>query len=248
MSGHSKWANIKNKKGKADEAKGAKYTKLAKFIMVAAREGGGDPDYNSKLREAIAKAKAANMTNDGIERAIKKGTGEGSTAQWETVTYEGYSNGGAAVIVEALTDNKNRTAGDIRHIFDKFGGNLGTNGCVAFMFDKKGLIVIDKESTGKTEDDLMELALEAGAEDFVNNEDEGVYEITTSPEDFLAVSDAITQAGLETINSSITMIPQNTVELKDSDQVTKFQKMLDMFEQNDDVQDVWHNAELPEEE
>ncbi|NLW70754.1 MAG: YebC/PmpR family DNA-binding transcriptional regulator [Eubacteriaceae bacterium] len=247
MSGHSKWANIKNKKGKADEAKGAIYTKLAKFIMVAAKEGGGDPAYNSKLREAIMKAKAANMTNDNIDRAIKKGTGESGGANWETITYEGYGIGGVAVILEALTDNRNRTAGDVRHAFDKYGGNLGTNGCVSFMFDKKGVIVLDTEELTQTEDELMELALEAGAEDFVYHQEDGLYEIITSPEDFLAVSDALEKAGLSPISSELTMIPQNTVDLSDPDAVAKFNKMIDMFEANDDVQEVWHNAQLPEE-
>ncbi len=244
MSGHSKWANIKYKKGKADAEKGKIYTKMAKVIAIAAREGGADPAGNSKLKEAIAKAKAQNMPNDNIDRAIKKGAGELGGNSFETVIYEGYGVGGTAVIVEALTDNKNRTAADVRHAFDKCGGNLGTNGCVSFMFDKKGIIIFDKEECPMDEDSLMELALEAGADDFEASDES--YEITTSPEDFLTVCDAIAQAGLKAENAEVAMIPQTETELTDPELIKKFQKMLDMFDESDDVQNVWHNCDMPD--
>ena len=244
MSGHSKWATIKRKKGAADEKKGAIYTKLAKYIQMAAKDG-ADPDNNSKLKEAIQRAKAQNMPNDSIERAIKKGSGETGGANWEDVIYEGYGIGGIAVIVEALTDNKNRTAGDVRHYFDKFGGNLGQNGCVSYMFDKKGVIVIDAEETDYSEDEIMEMALDAGADDMVTNE--GTYEITTDPASFIEVTEALQAKGLEFLNAEVAMVPQNYTRLEDPDAIVKFNKMLDMFEENDDVQNVWHNADIDEE-
>ncbi len=244
MSGHSKWATIKRKKGAADEKKGAIYTKLAKYIQIAAKDG-ADPDNNSKLKEAIQRAKAQNMPNDSIERAIKKGSGETGGANWEDVIYEGYGIGGIAVIVEALTDNKNRTAGDVRHYFDKFGGNLGQNGCVSYMFDKKGVIVIDAEETDYSEDEIMEMALDAGADDMVTNE--GTYEITTDPASFIEVTEALQAKGLEFLNAEVAMVPQNYTRLEDPDAIVKFNKMLDMFEENDDVQNVWHNADIDEE-
>ena len=244
MSGHSKWATIKRKKGAADEKKGAIYTKLAKYIQIAAKDG-ADPDNNSKLKEAIQRAKAQNMPNDSIERAIKKGSGETGGANWEDVIYEGYGIGGIAVIVEALTDNKNRTAGDVRHYFDKFGGNLGQNGCVSYMFDKKGVIVIDAEETDYSEDEIMEMALDAGADDMVTNE--GTYEITTDPASFTEVTEALQAKGLEFLNAEVAMVPQNYTKLEDPDAIVKFNKMLDMFEENDDVQAVWHNADIDEE-
>ena len=244
MSGHSKWATIKRKKGAADEKKGAIYTKLAKYIQIAAKDG-ADPDNNSKLKEAIQRAKAQNMPNDSIERAIKKGSGETGGANWEDVIYEGYGIGGIAVIVEALTDNKNRTAGDVRHYFDKFGGNLGQNGCVSYMFDKKGVIVIDAEETDFDEDEIMEMALDAGADDMVTNE--GTYEITTDPASFIEVTEALQAKGLEFLNAEVAMVPQNYTKLEDPDAIAKFNKMLDMFEENDDVQNVWHNADIDEE-
>lgn len=245
MSGHSKWATIKRKKGAADEKKGAIYTKLAKYIQIAAKDG-ADPDNNAKLKEAIARAKAQNMPNDNIERAIKKGSGEGNSANWEEATYEGYGIGGIAVIVETLTDNRNRTAGDVRHYFDKFGGNLGQNGCVSYMFDKKGVIEIDAEETDYTEDEIMEIALEAGADDMTANED--TYEITTDPTMFLAVTEALQQKGIEFLNAEVAMVPQNYTKLEDPEAIAKFNKMIDMFEENDDVQNVWHNADIDEEE
>ncbi|MBQ1465104.1 MAG: YebC/PmpR family DNA-binding transcriptional regulator [Eubacteriaceae bacterium] len=244
MSGHSKWATIKRKKGAADEKKGAIYTKLAKYIQIAAKDG-ADPDNNSKLKEAIQRAKAQNMPNDSIDRAIKKGSGETGGANWEDVIYEGYGIGGIAVIVEALTDNKNRTAGDVRHYFDKFGGNLGQNGCVSYMFDKKGVIVIDAEETDYSEDEIMEMALDAGADDMVTNE--GTYEITTDPASFIEVTEALQAKGLEFLNAEVAMVPQNYTRLEDPDAIVKFNKMLDMFEENDDVQNVWHNADIDEE-
>ncbi len=245
MSGHSKWANIKHKKGRQDAIKGKIYTKMGKLIAIASKEGGPDPNTNGKLKEVIAKAKAQNMPNDNIERAIKKGSGELGNSVYETITYEGYGIGGVAVIVEALTDNRNRTAGDVRYIFDKNGGNLGTSGCVSFLFEKKGTILFDKDIP-MSEDELMELALDAGAEDFEASEDG--YEITTAPDDFNAVIEAIENAKLKPVSAEIGMNPTTETELADELQLKKFQKMLDMFDDNDDVQDVWHNAILPDEE
>lgn len=245
MSGHSKWATIKRKKGKQDEIKGRIYTKLAKYIQIAARDG-ADPDTNAKLKEAIARAKAQNMPNDNIERAIKKGSGETGGANFETVIYEGYGIGGTAVMVETFTDNKNRTAGDVRHYFDKFGGNLGTNGCVSFMFDKKGVIVIDAEEVNMSEEEVMDMAIEAGADDMQANE--GTYEITTDPGMFISVVNELQSKGIEFINAEIAMVPQTYTKLEDSDAVNKFNKMIDMFEEHDDIQNVWHNAEIDEEE
>lgn len=245
MSGHSKWATIKRKKGKQDEIKGRIYTKLAKYIQIAARDG-ADPDTNAKLKEAIARAKAQNMPNDNIERAIKKGSGETGGANFETVIYEGYGIGGTAVMVETFTDNKNRTAGDVRHYFDKFGGNLGTNGCVSFMFDKKGVIVIDAEEVNMSEEEVMDMAIEAGADDMQANE--GTYEITTDPGMFISVVNELQSKGIEFINAEIAMVPQTYTKLEDPDAVNKFNKMIDMFEEHDDIQNVWHNAEIDEEE
>lgn len=237
MSGHSKWANIKNRKGKQDAVKGKVFTKMAKLIAVAAREGGSDPDMNAKLRDAVAKAKAANMPNDNIDRAIKKGAGELSDAVYEEITYEGYGPSGVAVIVQCLTDNKNRTAGDVRHAFDKNGGNLGTSGCVSFMFTKRGRIFVEK-SDEIDEEELMMTALDAGAEDMETSEDG--YTIYTTPEDFAAVMDGIQNAGIDVLNGEVAMIPSTETALNEED-TKKMEKMLDMFEDNDDVQEVWHN-------
>lgn len=237
MSGHSKWANIKNRKGKQDAVKGKVFTKMAKLIAVAAREGGSDPEMNAKLRDAVVKAKAANMPNDNIDRAIKKGAGELADTIYEEITYEGYGPSGVAVIVSALTDNKNRTAGDVRHAFDKNGGNLGTTGCVAFMFTKKGRILVEKSDT-VDEDELMMLALDSGAED-MEASDEG-YEITTAPEDFSAVMETLNDNGVEVLSGEVAMIPSTYTDLSESD-AKKMEKMLDMFDDNDDVQEVWHN-------
>lgn len=238
MSGHSKWSTIKHKKGKADAKRGQIFTKLAKYIAVASREGGSDPDMNAKLKEAIAKAKAANMPNENIDRAVKKGAGELQGSVYEEIIYEGYGPGGVAVIVETLTDNKNRTAGDVRHAFDKNGGNLGTSGCVGFLFTKKGQIMIEK-SDDLDEEALMMLALDAGAED-IETADEG-YEISTEPVDFGQVCDALKQEGYELASAEIAMIPATEVELTDATEIKKMLKMIDMFDDNEDVQAVWHN-------
>ncbi|AGB19178.1 YebC/PmpR family DNA-binding transcriptional regulator [Thermoanaerobacterium thermosaccharolyticum] len=243
MSGHSKWANIKHKKEKMDAQKGKIFTKLTKDIIMAAKEG-GDPETNSKLRDAIEKAKANNLPNDNIQRAIKKGTGELSGGNLEEVVYEGYGPAGSAIIVEALTDNKNRTAGDIRHIFDRSGGSLGSSGCVAWMFDKKGLITIEK-SENIDEDELAMLVIDAGADDFSSDGDE--YEILTDPSNFQAVKDAVKSAGYEMSSADITMIPQNTVKLSDSD-YEKFEKFIEKLEENDDVQEIYHNVDVPDED
>ena len=199
MSGHSKWSNIQAKKGKADAARGKIFTKLGRELLVAVKAGGPDPAGNSKLKDVIAKCKAANMPNDTINKAIKKASGEGNSANYEEITYEGYGPNGVAVIVEASTDNKNRTAADVRHVFDKAGGNLGTSGCVSYMFNKKGVIVIEKASTDMEEDDLMMLALDAGAEDFEAEEE--IYQVTTEPSDFTAVREKLEEAGLTFLES-----------------------------------------------
>jgi len=244
MAGHSKWANIKRRKSAVDAKKGKIFTKIGREIAVAVREGGPDPTTNSKLRDVIAKAKANNMPNDTIERSIKKAAGEADGANYEEITYEGYGPSGVAVIVETMTDNKNRTAGDMRHYFDKFGGNLGANGCVSWMFDKKGLIVI--ENDGKIdEDQLMMDALDAGAEDF-NTEDE-YYEIITSPEDFSTVREALEAKGYTFASAEVTMIPQSTVTLNEEDAI-KMRKLIDHLEDNDDVQNVYHNWDMPDED
>lgn len=243
MSGHSKWSTIKRAKGKTDAARSAVFTKIGREIAVAVKAGGPDPDSNSALRTVIAKAKAANMPNDNINRSIKKASGELGSINYESVVYEGYGTNGVAVIVETLTDNKNRTAGDVRHIFDKFGGSMGTNGCVSYLFESKGVIVVEKKK-GMDDDEVMMAALEAGAEDF-NADDE--YEIITTPEDFNAVCDNLRAKGYEFLSSQIDRIPSMTVTLEDS-AAEKFTKMLDMFDGNDDVQNVYHNAELPESE
>lgn len=243
MSGHSKWSTIKRAKGKTDAARSAVFTKIGREIAVAVKAGGPDPDSNSALRTVIAKAKAANMPNDNINRSIKKASGELGSINYESVVYEGYGTNGVAVIVETLTDNKNRTAGDVRHIFDKFGGSMGTNGCVSYLFESKGVIVVEKKK-GMDDDKVMMAALEAGAEDF-NADDE--YEIITTPEDFNAVCDNLRAKGYEFLSSQIDRIPSMTVTLEDS-AAEKFTKMLDMFDENDDVQNVYHNAELPESE
>ncbi|HOA80172.1 MAG TPA: YebC/PmpR family DNA-binding transcriptional regulator [Defluviitaleaceae bacterium] len=244
MAGHSKFANIKHKKAKADAQKGKIFTKLGREIAVAVKEGGPDPENNARLRDAIAKAKSNNMPNDTIERSIKKAAGEGDASSYESITYEGYGPSGVAVIVDVLTDNKNRTAANIRHAFTKGGGNLGTTGCVSFMFDKKGQIMIEK-SDKIDEDELMMLALDAGAEDFIA-EEEG-YEILTSPEDFSAVREAIEKAGVEMISAEVAMIPQTTTKLTSEEDIKKFNKMLELLEDDDDVQEVYHNWESDEE-
>ncbi|KXZ39409.1 DNA-binding regulatory protein, YebC/PmpR family [Alkalithermobacter thermoalcaliphilus JW-YL-7 = DSM 7308] len=243
MAGHSKWANIKHRKGKQDAKRAKIFTKHARLITVAARQGGADPEYNSALKNAIEKAKADNMPNDNIERAIKKGVGGSDVDNYETVVYEGYGPGGVAVIVEALTDNKNRTAGNVRYYFDKNGGNLGTAGCVSFMFDRKGQIMIENDST-INEDELMELSLEMGAQDFIT-EEEG-FEIITSPEEFNAVKDALSQRGYKFLSADIKMLPQTMTKLEDEEQIKAMNKMIDMMEDDDDIQQVYHNWDMPE--
>lgn len=243
MSGHSKWHNIQAKKGKNDAKKGKIFTKIGRELMLAARDGGSNPDTNSKLRDVIAKAKAANMPNDTLERAIKKGAGELEGINYEEIVYEGYAPGGVAVMVKILTDNRNRSAASARHIFDKYGGNLGANGCVSYMFKRKGQIVIERTEE-IDEDELMMLALEAGAEDF--NAEEEVFEIVTDQADFSAVREELEKAGYEFVEADITMIPDMMTSV-DMETAPKTQKLLDMLEDDDDVQNVYHNAEFPEE-
>ena len=241
MSGHSKWANIKHKKEKSDAKKGKIFTKLGREITVIVKAGGADPESNSKLRDVIAKAKANNMPNDNIDRCIKKASGELGADNYEEITYEGYGPSGVAVIVETLTDNRNRTAGDLRHYFDKFGGNLGQNGCVSFMFDQKGVIIIDNSEEELDEDAVMMDALDSGAEDMTANED--CFEILTAPENFSEVRDALEGKGYEFASAEIEMIPQTTVTLTDEKDLLFMNKLIDMLEDNDDVQNVWHNWE-----
>ena len=241
MSGHSKWANIKIKKGKTDAARGSIFTKIGREIAVAVKAGGPDPANNSKLRDVIAKAKQNNMPNDTINRSIKKASGEQDGVSYESITYEGYGAGGVAVIVETLTDNRNRTAGDVRHLFDKYGGSLGQTGCVSYMFNKKGVIIADKSMD---EDDLMMTALDAGAEDV--QADENVYEIYTAPADLYTVSDKLKEAGVNVLSADIDMIADN--EIDPGAHLQSIEKLIDMLEELDDVQNVYHNALLPEEE
>ena len=242
MAGHNKWSSIKHKKGAADKKRAKIFTKLIKEITVAARMGGGDPDSNPRLRHAVAQAKAANMPKDNLERAIKKGTGELEGADYEEILYEGYGPAGVAVLVECLTDNRNRTIAEVRHIFSKAGGNVGTDGCVAWMFDKKGLISVDKADTD--EETLMEVALDAGAEDI---KDEGEsFDVVMEPADFDSVKDAIDEAGIKTALAEITMLPQNTtkVETEDAEKIIKF---MDALDDSDDIQKFYTNADIPDE-
>ncbi len=244
MSGHSKWSTIKRKKEKTDGARAKVFTKIGRELAVAVREGGSaDPSANAKLRECIAKAKANNVPNENIERIIKKAAGSADGSNYESITYEGYGPCGIAVIVETLTDNRNRTAGDIRHYFDKFGGNLGTQGCVSFMFTQKGLLIIEKEDND--EDKLMEDALEAGAEDF-SSESADVYEIYTDPADFSAVMEALENKGYVFVSADVSMIPSTYTKIDDPEACEKMQKLLDMLDDNDDVQNVYHNWDMPE--
>jgi len=242
MSGHSKWSSIKHKKGATDAKRGKIFTKLIKEITVAARMGGGDPDANPRMRTAIAAAKSENMPKNNIERAIKKGTGELEGVNYEESTYEGYGPGGAAVFIESVTDNKNRAVADIRHIFSKHGGNLGENGCVAWMFDKKGYIAIEKKAVD--EDSLMETAIEAGAEDV--REDNGSFEIITEPDDFESVKTAIDKAAILYIDAEVTMLPQSTTNLEGK-QALQMIKLMEALDDCEDVQKVYTNADIPEE-
>ena len=245
MSGHSKWHNIQAKKGKADAQRGAIFTKIGREIAIAVREGGANPESNGKLRDIIAKAKANNMPNDNIQRSIKKASGELSNVVYEEITYEGYAPGGVAVIVDTISDNRNRTASDVRHCFAKYGGNLGTTGSVGFMFDERGVLVIEREP-GSDEDEMMMIALDAGAEDVKVDED--VFEILTAPNDFSTVRENLEKQGYSFLSAEVQKIPQNTVAVTDPDTILKIQKMLDLLEENDDVQNVYHNADLPEED
>ena len=245
MSGHSKFSNIKAKKEKNDAAKGKIFTRLGKEIMIAVKEGGPDVDNNSKLKSIVVKAKSNNMPNDTIDRAIKKASSS-DAADLESVTYEGYGPNGTAIIVEALTDNRNRAASNIRNAFTKGGGNVGTPGCVSFMFDEKGQIIIDKEECDKDADELMMLVLDAGAEDL--NEEDDSFEITTAPDDFDAVSNALTDAGLTFASAEVTMIPQTWVELTEEGDMKKMRRILDLLDEDDDVQNVYHNWDEPEDD
>ncbi len=245
MSGHSKWNNIKRKKEKTDGQRAKIFTKIGREIAVAVKEGGSaDPSANSKLKDAIAKAKANNVPNDNIDRIIKKAAGDGNADNYEALQYEGYGPSGVAVIVETLTDNRNRTAGDLRHYFDKYGGNLGQTGCVSFMFKQKGILAIEAE--GRDEDKVMEDALEAGAADFSTDGD--VLEITTEPDDFSAVRENLEAKGYEFVSAEVEMVPDVYTAIDDPELQAKMEKLLDILEDNDDVQNVWHNWDRPDED
>ena len=240
MSGHSKWHNIQKTKGAADAKRSQAFTKIAREMIVAVKEGGsGDPNNNSRLATVIAKARAANMPNDNIKRTIEKAVGSGNANDYEAITYEGYGPGGVAVIVETLTDNRNRTASEVRHYFDKFGGNLGATGCVSWSFDQKGVLVIEREDLD--EETAMMDALDCGASDFTADGD--IFEINTEPDDFNAVTAALEAKGYVFASAAIEMVPQNYIKLTDEDEIKNMTKMIDLLEDNDDVQNVWHNWE-----
>ena len=243
MSGHSKWSTIKRKKEKTDQQRAKVFTKIGRELAIVVKAGGPDPSVNTKLKDVIAKAKAANVPNDNIDRIIKKAAGETSADNYEEIVYEGYGPNGVAVVVETLTDNRNRTAGDVRHYFDKFGGNLGQSGSVMFMFDRKGIIRIEAE--GKDEDTVMEAALEAGAEDFEGDGD--VFTISTHPNELGSVRDAMEAAGYEFVSAEVEYVPNVMTKLTDPDSVVLMEKLIDMLEDNDDVQAIWHNWEPDEE-
>ncbi|MGI6004945.1 MAG: YebC/PmpR family DNA-binding transcriptional regulator [Christensenellales bacterium] len=257
MSGHSKWSNIKRKKERSDAQKGKIFTKIGRELAVAVRGGGSDPAVNSRLADVISKAKAANMPNDTIWRSIKRAAGEGQDVIYEEIVYEGYAPGGVAVIVEALTDNRNRTASDVRHAFDKFGGSLGATGCVSWMFDRKGVFTVEQKE-GADSDDVMMMALEAGADDVImmsvdagdEDFDAGgeVYEIICDPGDFSSVRTALEDQGFAFISAQVERVPQSTVAVSDPGQAESIRRMLDMLEDSDDVQTVFHNGELPDDE
>ena len=240
MSGHSKWSTIKRKKEKTDGARAKVFTKIGREISVAVKQGGPDPSVNTKLKDVIAKAKANNVPNDNIDRIIKKAAGESGGANFEEIVYEGYGPSGIAVIVETLTDNRNRTAGDVRHYFDKYGGNMGQSGCVSFMFTRYGVITIEAEDVD--EEKLMEDALEAGASDFITDE-EGIFEIRTEPNDLSGVRDDLSDKGYKFLSAEIEYVPSTYTKLTNEDDIKNMEKMLDMFDDNDDVQGVWHNWE-----
>ncbi len=242
MSGHSKWHNIQKTKGAADAKRGKLFTKIAREMIVAVKEGGsGDPSNNSRLAAVITKAKAANMPNDNIKRTIDKALGSGDSSNYESITYEGYGPSGVAVIVETMTDNRNRTASEMRHYFDKYGGNMGTAGCVSWSFDKKGVIVIDNEDLNHDEDTVMEAALDAGADDCVTEGE--TFVVYTAPDDFQPVAAALEAHGYRFLSAEVEMVPQNYIKLMSEDDIKNMNKMLEMFEENDDVQNVWHNWE-----
>lgn len=244
MSGHNKWSTIKHKKARTDEKKGKEYTRLAKDIILAARSGGGDPEANSKLKLAVQKAKAVNMPNDNIARAIKKGTGELASEAIEELLYEGYAAGGVAVLLDIATDNRNRTASDIRHLFSKYGGNLGESGCVSYLFDRVGLITVSREDIKTDEEEFMLMAIELGADDV--REDEENLEIITSPEMFMEVKDKLEQE-IKIEDADIVMLPQTTIEITDEAMATKILKLIDVLEDHDDVQNLYSNFSLPDE-
>lgn len=244
MSGHSKWNNIKRKKEAADGAKAKVFTRIGREISVCVKEGGPDPASNSKLKDLISKAKANNVPNDNIDRIIKKAAGEGDKNNYETMVYEGYGPGGVAVIVECLTDNKNRTAGDVRHYFDKFGGNMGTTGCVSFMFTRKGIIILENE--GRDEDKLMEDCFEAGADDF--NVDGESIEVSTDPNSVYAISDKLREMGYSVISAEDSMVPSTYTTLSDEEQIRHMNLLLEALDDNDDVQQVYHNWDMPQED
>ena len=246
MSGHSKFANIKRKKEKNDATKGKIFTKIGKELMVAVKEGGSDPSNNNKLRDIIAKAKANNMPNDSIDRNIKKVTADANAANFETVVYEGYGPSGTAIIVEALTDNRNRAASNIRNAFTKGGGNVGTPGCVSFMFDRKGQIIIDKEDCSMDADELMMISLDAGADDF--SEEDDSFEILTDPDNIGIVREALEAAKVKMVSVEVTMIPQTWVELANEGDVKRMNRIIDLLDEDDDVQDVFHNWDMPVED
>ncbi len=243
MSGHSKWATIKRKKGAIDAKRGKLFTKIGRELMVAAKEGGADPAVNSKLRDVIAKAKANNMPNDTIQRSLKKAAGEGNTNEYVEMIYEGYGPSGVAVMVETLSDNKNRIAGDLRHYFDKYGGNLGQSGCVSFMFDRKGVILIEKKD-GMDEDSVMMDALDCGAEDF--SAEDGIFEITTTPESFSTTREALEQKGYEFEQAELVYVPKTLTDLTDEEDIKKMEKLIEMLEDNDDVQNIYHSWNMPD--
>lgn len=245
MAGHSKWANIKHKKARSDEKKGKLFTRAAKEIIVAAREGGGDPEGNPRLKAAIQSARAINMPNDNINRAIKRGTGEIEGAAIEELLYEGYGPGGVAIILSIMTDNRNRTASDIRYLFSKHGGNLGETGCVSWMFKRKGLITVNQEKLGMDSDEFMLMAIEAGAEDV--GEDTDVLEVFTTPDDFTKVKDNLEQLDISFDTAEIAFIPESTVEINDSETARKVLQLMDVLEDHDDVQEVYSNFSIPDE-
>ncbi len=245
MSGHSKWANIKHKKGKADAARGKIFTKIGREIAIIVKEGGSDPAVNGKLRDVIAKAKANNMPNDSISRSIKKAAGELGSVNYEYITYEGYAPGGLAIIVDTVTDNRNRTASEVRHVFDKNGGSLGTTGCVGYLFDNVGMIVLEPRP-GMDEDDVMMACIEAGASDMQALED--CYEVTTAVSDFSSVREALEGQGFTFLSAELSKVPQTSTDITDPEVLEKVYKLLDMLDDMDDVQNVYHNGNLPEEE